>query len=92
MAEENAQKVNKEPKDSKTKNSKQSCLFVDGKSLNILAATTANIIADQFQNEELAMLSIFLSTLGSNLATIIASNALINASNNEVISIEHRAL
>ena len=90
MAEENAQKAYK--KNSKIKNCKKSCLFADGKNLNILAAATANIIADNFSNEELALLAIFITTIGDNLGTIVAANVLINSSEREDIVIPHTFL
>ena len=92
MAEENAQKAYKKNKNSKIKNCKKSCLFADGKKLNILAAATANIIADNFSNEELALLAIFITTIGDNLGTIVAANVLINSSEREDIVIPHTFL
>ncbi len=87
MAEENAKKAYEKTKNSKTKKCNKSCLFADGKSLNILAAATANIIADNFSNDELALLSIFMTTIGDNLGTIVAANVLINRNQNEEIVI-----
>ena len=80
MTDENKQKLYKKVKSSKSKNlQKNSCLLADGKSLTILAAVSANIIADNFTNEELALLAIFITTIGDNLATIVAANALLSS-------------
>ena len=65
------------------KNGKSSCtIFKDGKSLTIIAATLANGISEQFCDDELAVLSIFFSTLADALGTIAAANALLNNGNN----------
>lgn len=87
MAEENTQKAYEKMKNSKSKRHRKSCLFTDGKSLNILAATMANIIADNFSNEEIALLAVFITTIGDNLGTIVAANALISNGNNAEIFI-----
>ncbi len=89
MADGNAYNAYEKTKDSKSKKRRKSCLFADGKSLNILAATTANIIADNFSNEELALLAIFITTIGDNLGTIVAANTLICNGNNENIFIRN---
>ncbi len=62
----------------KKSNSNKSCpLFSNGQSLNIIAAATANVLAEQFTEKEIAVLALFFSTLGDALGTIAAANALL---------------
>ena len=51
-------------------NKSKHCNFPDGKKLNILAAAFANVISDNFNNEELAVLSLFFSVVSDSLTTI----------------------
>ena len=81
------QNLNNSSKTKQTINGKQNCdcnLFKDGKSLNVMAATIANVVSEKFNNDELAVLAIFLTTIGDCLATIVAANALLNNGNNGV--------
>lgn len=93
MDEMNGQKIYKKIKNPKQNKCKNTCgLFADGKSLNILAAAYANVIADHFTTEELAVLAIFLTTIGDNLGTIVAANALICNGEEESFFIEQTLL
>ena len=55
-------------------NKSKHCNFPDGKKLNILAAAFANVISDNFNNEELEVLSLFFSSVSDSLTIIAASN------------------
>ena len=47
-----------------------------GKSLNLLAASAANLIAGNMTDLEISLLALFFSTLGDALGTIVAANEL----------------
>ncbi len=55
-------------------NKSKHCSLPDGKKLNILAAAFANVISDNFNNEELEVLSLFFSSVSNSLTTIAAAN------------------
>ncbi len=59
---------------SKKPKKKPSCL-PDGRNLNILAAATANVLADNFTCEELGVLAIFFRVLSESIVLVVSSEA-----------------
>jgi len=70
------------------KNNKNCSLFSDGRSLNIIAAATASIIADKFTDQELSILALFFSILGDSLATIVTANELLEENGSTITAQE----
>jgi hypothetical protein len=77
MGEENKQKLYKKATSKQSKKCNKKSCFVDGKNLNVLAAVTANVISDNFTNDELDILALFFTILGDSLATIAATNSML---------------
>ena len=70
----------------KSKSSNTDCkLFTDGKTLNIIAASSANIIAGKFTNKEIEVLALFFATLSDSLSTIVATNLILEGENDSVV-------
>lgn len=78
MGEENKQKLYRKVTSKQNKKCNNKSCFSDGKSLNILAAVIANTLAENFEDNELAVLSLFFTILGESLSGIIAANALLS--------------
>ena len=70
-------------------NQKNCSIFSDGKSLNIIAATSANLLANNLTNKEIEVLALFFNMIGDSLATIAAANLLISNTTSDVV-IEQR--
>ncbi len=58
-------------------------IFKNGRCLTILAASTANVFAEKFTDDELVVLSLFFSTVGDALETIVAANAVMDCNDDD---------
>ncbi|MFA5659338.1 MAG: hypothetical protein WC900_08645 [Oscillospiraceae bacterium] len=63
---------------SKKPKKKPSCL-PNGKSLNILAAATANMLSENFTCDELDVLAIYFRVLSESLLLIVSTDCINNA-------------
>jgi len=64
---------------------KQCKSIPDGRSINIIAASAANLISRNMTDKEISLLALFFSTLSDSLETIVAANLLISDNADEVI-------